>query len=248
MDRGSIVRGLDTIDEAASLLRRIRFSIDRPARSNDNNETMSVLITCYGLALERVGWEGLRINVERKEEGHDITWLAFLDARGQALRERLPAGGEYSLSLPCRVKSQLIARQISSPRRQIRKRGGIQWSYDVEEAPLRSIRGPETSSRETIIQEGRTDEPSLMWRLAETEHGDVEASFEAAVEMDRRRLIISLIESKSGRVQSSGMLELVRASKLDRCEGRLILGDSSELVKPYDLVLEELPPVDSELT
>jgi hypothetical protein len=259
MDRNSIVRGVEGIEEAAMLLRRIRFSLNRPAyaegkrvavgvdpRLSDDNETMRVLITCYGLQLQQVDWEGLRINIERREGDHSIAWLAFLNARGQAVRDGLPRGGEYSLSLPCRVKSQIVGQALSTPRRRIRRRGSIKWDYQPDETESSSIRGEEAALREAIIQEGRALEGALVWRVRETEEGEVQVSFEANEEFARQRLSITVIESISGRVQYSGVLTLVPATTVGKWEGSLTLGKSTEVKRPGDLILEALSPADQE--
>src|SRR5262245_35585490 len=146
MRKSSMLRGLEVVEEAAKLIKQIRFSANRPAytegkhvavsvdpRWSEDNETIKVLITCYGLGHQQVDWEGLRMNIDRWEDGRRVTWLAFLNARGQAVRDGLPVGGEYSLSLPYRVKSHIAERILSSPQRQIRSRGGIQWAYEAEE-------------------------------------------------------------------------------------------------------------------
>jgi hypothetical protein len=256
MGMSSTVRGIEAINETALLLSRIRFSAGRPAyaegkrvavsvdpRWNEETETVRVSITCYGLTLQQVDWEGLRINIERREADHSVTWLAFLNMRGQAVRDGLPPAGEYSLSLPCRVKSQLVAQVLSSPRRQIRKRGTIQWNYETDETKPGILPGAEAALREAIIQEGRTEDTSLLWRVAETEEGEVQVSLEAQKEMAGQRLAISLIESISGRLLHSGELMLIPAATFDRCEGRLRLGRYTELTRPCDLVFEQLARV-----
>ena len=143
--RASVISGVDVVEEAARLVKQIRFSANRPAYSegehvavsvdprwSDDNETINVLITCFALGHQHVDWEGLRINIERRQDDRSVTWLSFLDARGQSMRNELPVGGEYSLSLPYRVKSQIAARVLYSPQSQIRSRGGIQLAYDPE--------------------------------------------------------------------------------------------------------------------
>lgn len=130
MSQTSVIRGLEVVEEAARLVKQIRFSANRPAytegkhvavsvdpRWSDDNQTVNVLITCFALGHQQVDWEGLRVNIERREEEHSVTWLSFLNARGQAVRSELPVGEEYSLSLAYRVKSQIAERVLSNEQR-----------------------------------------------------------------------------------------------------------------------------------
>lgn len=259
MGRSSTVRGIEAIDEAAMLLRRVRFSANSPAyaegervavsvdpRWSDDSESLRVLITCYGLAVQPVDWEGLRINIELKKDDHNIAWLAFLNTRGQAVREGLPAGGEYSLSLPCRVKSHIVGPLFSNPSRQIRKRGGIRWNYDSDETTNGSGRADEVVAVKEFGDEERTIGMSLLCEVRETEEGEVQVRVETGEERANPRLAINLIESRSGRVQCSGVLTLVPATTAGKWEGRLTLGKSSEVTRPYDLVFEEWTSDDTE--
>lgn len=89
------VRGVEAIEEAAILLSRLTVSAKRPAyvegkhlaisidpRWSVETETVSLSVTCYTKAVQPVDWQGLRLNIERREGEHSITWLTFLNARG----------------------------------------------------------------------------------------------------------------------------------------------------------------------
>src|SRR4030095_7373105 len=141
-----MISGVEVVEETARLIKQIRFSANRPAymegehvavsvdpRWSADNKTIDVFITCYALGNQDVDWEGLRINIEQRNEERSVTWLSFLNRRGQAARNDLPVGGEYSLSLPYRVKSQIAGRVRSTQEGQIRSRGSIQWTEQAEE-------------------------------------------------------------------------------------------------------------------
>jgi len=202
-----------------------------------------VLITCFALGHQHVDWEGLRINIERRQDERSVTWLSFLDARGQSMRNELPVGGEYSLSLPYRVKSQIAARVLYSPQSQIRSRGGIQLAYDPESTKYGGT--DQEPSSDPLAREGQSQESSILWTVRETGKGSVQVSFEVSEELPGHRIAFSLVESTSGRVQHSGMVTLVASKLPGRWEGRALI-DSSEVTRPCDLVFEPLPPADKE--
>jgi hypothetical protein len=261
MSQTSVIRGLEVVEEAARLVKQMRFSANRPAytegkhvavcvdpRWSDDNRAIDVLITCYALGHQPVDWEGLRINIERREEEHSVTWLSFLNARGQAVRNELPFGEEYSLSLPYRVKSQIVERVLSIPQRQIRSRGGIHWAYEVEHTKHLLGGEDEEPLAAPVVPEGQSPEGPVQWTVNETEEGAVEVCFEINEELPGRRLAFSLAESTSGLLQYSGLLTLVPARVPGKWEGRVLLDSAVGVKPPCDLVFELLPPAKTEST
>lgn len=103
------LQGRDVIEEAARLLRQLRFSTHRGASAegqqvavsvalhgNDDQETVRVLLTCYAFGHRQVAWQGLPVFVLPEGQGN-VSALAFLNARGQAVLPRLERGA-YRLS------------------------------------------------------------------------------------------------------------------------------------------------------
>jgi hypothetical protein len=261
MRKPSVVSGVEVVEETARLVKQMRFSANRPAytegehvavcvdpRWSDDNQTIEVLITCYALAHQHVDWEGLRINIELKEGERSVTWFSFLNQRGQAVRNELPVGAEYSLSLPYRVKSQIAERVLSRPPRQIRSRGDMQWAYEVENIPDQSPGVDAEELSETVVREGQSAEGSIRWSVEETGEGTVQVCFEVQEEPGGHLIAFSLVESTSGRVQYSDIVTLVPSRTSGKWEGRISLDSSVEVKPPCDLVFELLPPLKPEST
>ena len=248
------VRGVEAIEEAAILLSRLTVSAKRPAyvegkhlaisidpRWSVETETVSLSVTCYTKAVQPVDWQGLRLNIERREGEHSITWLTFLNARGQARRDGLPSEGEYSLSLPARVKAQIVRRILASPQRRIRKRGAIRWSYEDDESSTALEREP----TEELLQEGIVPNGAISWRITETADGFLQVYLENEIEINPQKLAVNIVESKTGHVQYSGVVELVPGTIAGRLAGRFMLGRSEDVRRPCDLIFEPLSPAES---
>ena len=89
-------RGRQVIEEAAWLLRQLRFSqhhgayaegqqvaISIDPRWNTDNETMQVLITCYAFAHRRAEWAKLPMHILPEGGRAGVYAIARLNARGQ---------------------------------------------------------------------------------------------------------------------------------------------------------------------
>jgi hypothetical protein len=250
-----MISGVEVVEEAARLIKQIRFSANRPAyregkhvavcvdpRWSADNRTIDVLITCYALGHQDVDWEGLRVNIERREDERSVTWLSFLNARGQSTRNELPVEGEYSLSLPYRVKSQVAERVLSVQERQIRSRGSIQLTDKAEERQQQSRAVNEEALAEPNVREGHTPDGSIQWIVKETADEQLEIYFEAQEELAGGQIAVSLVEATTGCLQLSGILQLIPAGKPGRWEGRFSLGPSAGVNRPCNLVFEPLPP------
>jgi hypothetical protein len=103
------LRGREVVEEAARLLRQKAVSPHRAAYLegehvsvlvapywNDDGETFRLGITCNAFGHRRVDWEGLPVFVESQSED-GVSWLCFLNTRGQAALPSLPPG-DYRLS------------------------------------------------------------------------------------------------------------------------------------------------------
>ena len=256
-----MISGEEVVEEAARLIKQIRFSANRPAyregkhvavcvdpRWSADNRTIDVLITCYALGHQDVDWEGLRINIERREDERSVTWLSFLNARGQSERNDLPVGKEYSLSLPYRVKSQIAERVLPIQERQIRSRGSIQLNEEAEKTEYQLDTVNEEALAEPIVREGHTPDGSIHWIVKEIAEGHLEIYFEAQEELADGQIAVSLVEATSGCLQFSRILQLIPAEQPGRWEGKFSLGPSAGVRRPCDLVFEALPPADIEST
>lgn len=104
------LRGREVIEEAGRLLRQMHFSANRGAyaegqhvavsvdpRWNDDNKTISVLITCHAFGHRQVDWAGLPVFVLPEGGRTEVPLPPRLDSRGQAVITKLPLG-DYRLS------------------------------------------------------------------------------------------------------------------------------------------------------
>src|SRR3989442_14355703 len=162
-------RGWQVIEEAAWLLRQMRFSqhhgayaegqqvaISIDPRWNTDNETIHVLITCYAFAHRRADWAKLPLHILPEGGRAGVYTIARLNRRGQVVIPRLPAG-EYRISLrltPARVEPVLY-RQPESLAAQ-----------------------GEDASDERRVWRGEGEGGAVTWRIGEKGEGDVPISFE----------------------------------------------------------------------
>lgn len=235
MSNRVITKGRTVIEEAARLLKEIRFSANNPAyiegshaavsvdpRWRDDNSAIEAMITCFSLDAGPVDWDGLRINIDRKEGERSITWLTFLNARGQAVR-RLPAQGDYSASLPYYARSEVFQQAIHPP---IRARGSLELTHDAADQVW----------RKPFVREGDSPGGPFSWRMEETDQGDVRLSIRTTDEgMVGKPIVFSLVESGSGRMHSTGECTV---SGIREPYYWVVLGSFAELSVTCDLVLE----------
>lgn len=106
-------RGHEVVEEAARLLRRMGFSADRGAYAegeyvavtvdpvwNEDNQTLSAIITCYPFGHRQVDWDGMPVLV-LSDSARNSARITFLNTRGQAMiaieKEQNLQSGEYHL-------------------------------------------------------------------------------------------------------------------------------------------------------
>ncbi|HEU4388991.1 MAG TPA: hypothetical protein VFV34_14420 [Blastocatellia bacterium] len=240
-------RGVDILEEAAKLLSQISFSANHPAQArgervaisvdprwSDDKQTIRVLITCFALANRQVDWEGLRVEI--KERNGTVTWLTWMNPRGQAIRDLLPARGEYRIALPFRVKSQVVPQvfgeRIRSRRSLIVTRGqggeqrGPASAGEIGDQAIQLPEGPISSSIKVVesarlLVSFQTEDPALAMH----------------------RIAFSLVQSSNGRVQYSEVVEPLAPGKWRSEFSPSSSADSNE---SYDLVFETLAPADDE--
>jgi hypothetical protein len=136
------VLGLEVMEEAAELLRGIRFKtderIDREGdlvmisvvpRRDDDTKTFHVLITCYARAHQVVDWKQCQVMLwSESEKGNIIT--RPLNQRGQVIIEDL-AHGDYqvTLDLPvCEEKPLIPIGRVIAAAAAVIILGAIIWS------------------------------------------------------------------------------------------------------------------------
>lgn len=235
MSSRAMIRGRKVIEETSRLLKQIHFSANHPAyiegdhvavsvdpRWMENNSEIEAMITCFSLEAGPVDWEGLRINIDRKDAERSVTWLSFLNARGQAVR-RLPAPGEYSVALPYYERSDVFQQAIHPP---IRARGSAELTHDQKDTAL----------CKPFEKEGEAHRGALSWRIEETD-GNVRISIRTADDERTigKRIEFSLVESGSGRMLISGE---VIVSGISGPYNWVSLGSFAEVTAACDLVLE----------
>ena len=227
-------RGRQVIEEAAWLLRQMRFSqhhgayaegqqvaISIDPRWNTDNETLHVLITCYAFAHRRADWAKLPMHILPEGGRAGVYAIARLNARGQVVIPRLPAG-EYRLSLrlkPARVEPVLYRQPESS-----------------------AAQG-EDASDERRVWRGEGEGGTVTWTIEETEEGDVQIAFETSEEKLAGHVVpFSLVDPDSKRVHYSRQLTLEPTRTPGKWEGWCSVGSRTEIQGPYELVFEVVPP------
>lgn len=231
-DQAETAKGQQVIEEAASLLRPLRFSQNRGAyaegrhvavsidpRWNEDSESIRVLVTCQAFGHRHVNWARLPVQVLSESGG--VHAIARLDARGQASLPQLPLG-EYRVSL--RVKPAGVSPVLSHRLERLAAQG--------EDEPT-----------ERNVWRGEDEATSILWTIEETEDGDVQVAFETGdAQLAGRTIAFHLIDQDSKRVQHSRRLALEPTRIPGKWEGWCVLGSRTEVHGPYELVFELVPP------
>lgn len=229
------VRGQEVIEEAARLIRQMRFSANRGAyaegkhvavsldpRWNDDKETISVLITCYAFGHRQVDWVGQPVFIL----GEKVSAVSKFNLRGQAIQAGLPPG-DYRLTtspvygrsvapVPLPTRVQALAATGTARARGVAEKEGL-----LEPVVYESVDG---RVRATVRQ---------------TKTGKTEVAFETNDET------LAGATVRFAFVEESGRVELSDEVKLEPVEGeeRLWEGYREELVEPSEpceLVFEVL--------
>jgi hypothetical protein len=226
------------IEEAARLLRQMRFSQNQGAyaegqhvavsidpRWNEDNETVHVLVTCYAFGHRQVDWATLPVHVAPESGSTGVHAITRLDARGQTSIPKLPPG-EYRPSL--RVKPARVAPVLSRQLERLAAQG------EDEQTERRVWRGGEESD-------------AVSWTIEETEEGDVQVAFETNAEFLAGHVVtFSLIDPHSKQVQYSQRLILEPTRAAGKWEGWVSIGSRTEFQGPYELFFEVAPPDEAE--
>jgi hypothetical protein len=227
------LQGREVIEEAARLLRQMRFSANRGAtakgryvtvnidpRWNTDHQTIAVLITCYALGHRRVDWEGLPVFV-RPESSGEFGWIQFLNARGQAILPRL-LQGDYRLST------------------------SLQYGRSNEPVPL-SKHAPGLAAAPDAVETAVQLEPhvyeSADGRMRATVRQTRAGTTEVAFETNDESLAGATV--RFAFVQESGKVELNAEVKLESVGGEQRLWENYwegvvKLSEPCELVFEVL--------
>jgi len=167
--------GKKVVEEAASLLRLMRFSTNHGAyaegqsvavsidrRWNEDEETIQVLITCYAFGRRRVDWQGLPVFV-LPETAQRSGWIAFLNAAGETFLPNLPPG-DYRLAVSQQYRrSHDTVLQPTQPQalaaQPANRKSGVPETHIYETADGR-VRGTvrQTSADTTVVAFETNDE------------------------------------------------------------------------------------------
>ena len=228
-DQPGTPRGQRVIEEAAQLLRQLRFSTHRGAyaegrhvavsadpRWNADLETIQVLVTCHPFGHRRADWAALPVQVQPDSGASGVHALARLDTRGQAMVPRLPPG-RYRLSL--RLKPSQATPVLSRP---------------IERLAAKELEEQET---ERQVWQGAGEDNAILWTLEETEEGEVQIAFETSDErFANSTIVFHLIDPVSKQVQYSQTVTLAPTRTPGKWEGWRSLGFRIDFAGPYELV------------
>lgn len=231
--------GRRVLEEAAQLLRQLRFSERRGAyaegryvavsadpRWNADEETIQVLVTCSPFGHRRMDWTALPIHVQPDRGASGVHALARLDARGQAAIPRLPPG-VYRLSL--RLKPMQATPVLS---RQIERLAAQE--QEEEEA-------------ERQVWRGAGENNTVTWTLEETEDGEVQISFETSDErLADSTIVFHLIDPTSKQSCYSRQLTFQPTRTAGKWEAWCSIGSHTEFPGPYELGFEVLTAEETE--
>jgi len=238
-DQPKTPRGRQVIEEAALLLRQLRFSASRGAyaegrrvavsvdpRWNADQETVRVLVTCHPFGHQRTDWATLPVHIQPDSGASGVHAFARLDAHGQATVPRLPPG-LYRLSL--RLKPMQATPILSRP---------------IERLAAKELREEET---ERQVWRGEGEDGAIAWTWEETEEGEVQIAFETS---DQRfansTIVFHLIDPTSKQVQHSQRVTLAPTRTPGKWEGWRSLGFRVDFPGPYELAFEVLSPDEEE--
>ncbi|MGE0681923.1 MAG: hypothetical protein AB7P69_13620 [Candidatus Binatia bacterium] len=230
-DQSQTPIGRQVLEEAAQLLRQLRFSERRGAyaegqyvavsadpRWNADEETIQVLVTCYPFGHRRADWAMLPIRVQSDSGTSGVHALARLDTRGQARIPRLPPG-EYRLSL--RLKPMQATPVLS---RQLERLAAQEQ---------------EEEETERQVWRGTGENNTVAWTLEETEDGEVQISFETSDErLADSAIVFHLIDPTSKQTRYSRQLTLQPTRTPGKWEAWCSIGSHAEFPGPYELVFE----------
>lgn len=222
-------KGQRILEEAAQLLRQLRFSENRGGyaegrrvavsvdpRWNSDVETIRVLITCYPFGRRRADWATLPIQIQPEGGGSGVHALARLNTRGQATISRLPPG-EYRLSLRLNlVQATPVLSRV------------------IERLAAKEL-GEEAQER----QVWRGEDNAIVWTLEEIEEGEVQIAFETSDEGFAEAVVdFHLVDPTSRHVQYSQRLILAPTRTPGKWEGWCSIGSRANFPGPYELVFE----------
>ena len=230
--------GQAAIEEAAQLLRQMRFShrqgayaegryvaISVDPRWNADEHTFRVQFSCLAFGHRRIDWERLPIHIA-PDDSSGVHVLTRLNRRGQALVPNL-SPGEYRLTL--RLRPTRIATVLSVESDRLAAQG-------------------EDEREERQVWRGESEDGAVLWSIEAGEEGDVQVAFETSAERLASAVIeFSLIDPASQQIRYSRQLTLEPTRLPGKWEAWYSIGSRTEFQGPYELEFEILGPDGSPL-
>lgn len=227
-------QGHATIEEAAQLLRQMRFShrqgayaegryvaISADPRWNADERTFRVQLSCLAFGHRRIDWERLPIHIAPEDRSSGIHVLTRLNPRGQALVPNL-SPGEYRLTL--RLRPPRIAAVLSAE-------------------PDRLAAQSEDEREERQVWRGESEDGAILWSIEVEEEGDVQVAFETSAERLAGAVIaFSLIDPANQQIRYNRQLTLAPTRQPGKWEAWCSIGSRTEFQGPYELEFEILEP------
>jgi hypothetical protein len=231
--------GQAAIEEAAQLLRQMRFShrqgayaegryvaISADPRWNADERTFRVQLSCLAFGHRRIDWERLPLHIAPEDSSSGVHVLTRLNPRGQALVPNL-FPGEYRLTL--RLRPTRIATVLSAE-------------------PDRLAAQGEDEREERQVWRGESEDGAVLWSIEAGEEGDVQVAFETSAERLAGAVIVfSLIDPASQQIRYSRQLTLEPTRLSGKWEAWYSIGSRTEFQGPYELEFEILGPDGSSL-
>ncbi len=222
------MKGMDVIDEAAELLKSLKFSDIRGASADghhvsiligtekiENQNTMQVFVSCFTPGGRLVDWKKMALLLQPEEKGAKITAIGNINHQGFALFPEL-ARGCYTISLRKRAQGsrKSVVEPIDAAHREvtsIESRYGAEGKEilrcaaksrtkeDLEEDEYIPLPAPVTEE----FYDGR-----LLGTIRQIPEG-LRVAFETKdPEFENTRVAFALVQEKSGNVEVQGEVVL----------------------------------------
>jgi hypothetical protein len=226
------LQGHAAIEEAAQLLRQMRFShrqgayaegryvaISADPRWNADMSTFRVQFSCLAFGHRHVDWNHLPLHIAPEDRNAGIHVLTHLNSRGQAFVPNL-SPGEYRLTL-----------RFRPPRR----------ASVLSAEPDRLAAQSEDEREERQVWQGESEDGAILWSIEAEEEGDVQVAFETSLERWAGAVIVfSLIDPASQQIRYSRQLTLEPTRLSAKWEAWCSIGSRTEFQGPYELEFEIL--------
>ena len=226
------LQGHAAIEEAAQLLRQMRFShrqgayaegryvaISADPRWSADERTFRVQLSCLAFGHRRIDWERLPLHIAPEDRSSGVHVLTRFNSRGQALVPNL-SPGEYRLTLRLRP----------TPRASV-----------LSAEPDRLAAQGEDEREERQVWHGESEDKAILWSIEAGEEGDVQVALETSVERWAGAVIVfSLIDPAGQQIRYNRQLTLEPTRLSAKWEAWCSIGSRTEFQGPYELEFEIL--------